>query len=117
MKFPESMNVKKTVDIVIILVLVFAVVVSSTRSFDRSEYHLSALTKDDSSSIRYTNVTFSGTLFHGASGAPGRTVYLENSTDQVTWTTLISNITEPNGHFQFTINRTTTTTMYYRARF
>lgn len=117
MKFPESMNVKKIVDVAIILVLVFYVGILSTRSFDMSEYHLSELTQDNSSSIRYTNVTFSGTLYHGANGAPGRTVYLENSTDQETWTTLISNITEADGHFQFTVNRTTTGSMYYRGRF
>jgi len=80
------------------------------------EYNLgSSLIKDDSQPVLYTNMTLTGTLRYNGVGVEGKTVYLLQSPDQITWANIQSATTNATGHFTFQVNRTILGTFYYKA--
>ena len=82
-----------------------------------SEYTFEALVKDTSPLVLYTNVTFNSKLKFGGVGIAAQTVYLLRNINGTGWVNIQSNITDSNGLFRFTVNRTSLGTIQYKAEF
>lgn len=82
-----------------------------------SEYTFEPLIKDGSAFILYTNVTLSGQLKFGGVGIAAQTVYLLQNINSTSWVKIMTNTTESEGAFRFTVNRTSLGTIQYKAGF
>jgi len=82
-----------------------------------SEYTFEPLVKDGSKVVLYTDVTFSGKLKFGSVGIAAQTVHLWRNINSTGWEDIITNITDSNGLFRFTVNRTSLGTIQYKAGF
>lgn len=82
-----------------------------------SEYTFEPLVKDSSLLVLNTNVTFTGKLKLGGVGIAAQTVYLLRNINATSWVNIMTNTTDTNGLFRFTVNRTSLGTIQYKAGF
>jgi hypothetical protein len=82
-----------------------------------SEYTFETLVKDASLLVLNTNFTFTSTLKFGGVGIGAQTVYLLRNINGTSWVKIMTNTTESNGNFRFTVNRTSLGTIQYKAGF
>ena len=81
------------------------------------EFALINFTKVISPEVINTTVSFFGTLQFDGEGVGNKTVYLLENINATSWVNIMSNTTDNNGLFQFTVNRTSLGTIQYKAGF
>ena len=63
------------------------------------------------------NFTINGTLSAGTTGIGSRTITLQRSTNNATYTNVTMNVTDANGNYQFSTNESVAGTYYYRTAY